>query len=286
MLPSEPLSVIITTYNRSDALLAVLVALAAQTDRNFDVVVADDGSTPAHREAVLRHPVAAQLSLAHVWHPDVGFTASKARNRGVGYASANYLVFLDGDCVPEVDFIAQHKRLAQTGCLVNGSRVLLSERLTQEVLQGRLLYGRSAMYWLRQRILGQTNKLTQLIRVPDIAARVQHRFLWRGIRSCNMGVWRADFERVLGFDESFSGWGHEDADLVLRLYHAGVQRKNGFCATEVYHLWHAERSRDTESVNAHRVRQRMQDGTMLAQIGYSRQRLADDAVVTRINRPG
>jgi predicted glycosyltransferase involved in capsule biosynthesis len=110
---------------------------------------------------------------------------------------------------------------------------------------------------------------------------VKRAFSWKGIRSCNMGVWRADFARVDGFDESFVGWGHEDADLVLRLHHAGVLRKNGFCATEVFHLWHREASRNQESQNAQLVRQRVKTGESRAALGYSQQRLNDDVVITR-----
>ena len=118
-------SVVITTYNRSDALLAVLTGLARQTDTNFEVLVADDGSRIEHQAAVLTAPVAKFLCLKHIWHPDVGFTASRIRNRGVAASSGDYIIFLDGDCVPEVDFIEQHRRLAAPGYFVNGSRVLL-----------------------------------------------------------------------------------------------------------------------------------------------------------------
>ena len=83
-----------------------------------------------------------------------------------------------------------------------------------------------------------------------------------------MGVWRGDFEAVNGFDESFVGWGHEDADFVLRLHNHGVARKNGFCATEVFHLWHPESSRVQESANAGRVRQRQQTLQTQAERGY------------------
>ena len=120
---SQSVSVVITTYNRSDALLAVLDALTRQSDANFDVVVADDGSTGVHQHAIHNSQAAKALRVTHVWHPDVGFTASRVRNRGVKAAHGEYVIFLDGDCVPERDFIAQHKRLAQTGCFVNGSRV-------------------------------------------------------------------------------------------------------------------------------------------------------------------
>lgn len=283
MNSSDLLSVVITTYNRSDALLAVLEGLAHQTDRHFEVVVADDGSREAHRRAVLESAVARALRVTHVWHPDIGFTASRVRNRGVAAAAGRYIVFLDGDCVPEVDFVARHKWLAAPGLFVNGSRVLLSPALTQRVVSGHeQIYGRARAYWFAQRLRGHASKLTGLLRLPDWSGRIERLFSWKGIRSCNMGVWRSDFERVDGFDESFVGWGHEDADFVLRLHHSGVARKNGFCATEVFHLWHKEAARDHESQNARTVRERARSDVVRATLGYSQNRVDDDAVITRL----
>lgn len=283
-MPASPLiSVVITTYNRSDALLAVLRGLAAQTDRNFEVVVADDGSRAEHQQAVLQAAVSKTLRLTHVWHPDMGFTASRVRNRGVAAARGDYVVLMDGDCVPEVDFIAQHRRLAQAGHFVNGSRVLLSPELTEQVVQDRTsIVGRSAGYWLGQRLQGGASKLTHLLRLPDGDYRCHAQFSWKGIRSCNMGVWRTDYERVNGFDESFVGWGHEDADFVLRLHHAGVVRKNGFCATEVFHLWHREAARTQESQNARTVRERALTTITQPTLGFSQPRIDDDAVITTL----
>jgi len=287
---SEPVSVVITTYNRSDALLAVLHGLSMQTDRNFEVIVADDGSRSEHRRAIAESSIARELKATCIWHPDVGFTASRVRNRGVTAASHRYIVFLDGDCVPEVDFIARHKALAEGGFFVNGSRVLLSPELTREVVVqgtsgvGEQICGRGAAYWLQQRFQGRASKLTGLLRLPDGPWRVNRRFTWKGIRSCNMGVWKTDFARIDGFDESFVGWGHEDADFVLRLHHAGVARKNGFCATEVFHLWHREASRDQESRNAKVVTERSKTGVTQAALGYSQQRVNDDALITRLGK--
>ena len=283
MTAPATVSVVITTYNRSDALLAVLAGLARQTDREFEVVVADDGSREEHQRALRESALARELKVVHVWHPDVGFTASKVRNRGVAAARGDYIVFMDGDCVPEVDFIARHKQLAQPGHFVNGSRVLLSPALTQRVIAGQeQICGRSAGFWLIQRLRGHASKLTHLLRLPGNFLRVRRNFYWKGIRSCNMGVWRSDFERVDGFDESFVGWGHEDADFVLRLHHAGVARKNGFCATEVFHLWHKEAARDQESLNARTVRERVHSGIVRAVSGYAQVRPNDDVVITRL----
>ena len=291
MLRDALISIVVTTYNRSDALLCVLSGLTRQTDRNFEVIVADDGSLPEHKRAVMSSAQAQQLHLTHVWHPDVGFTASKARNRGVAASKGAYIVFLDGDCVPDVDFISQHRYLAQSNCLVNGSRVLLSPTFTSEVLKVQstttqnaniALSGRPWTYWLQKRLHGDINKLTHLLRLPNGAYRLQSHFTWKGIRSCNMGLHRQDFERVDGFDESFEGWGHEDADFVLRLHHAGVQRKNGFCATEVYHLWHQEAQRNQESRNAQKVRDRMKSGQIASDRGYAQTMHQNDAVITKL----
>jgi GT2 family glycosyltransferase len=276
----ELISIVITTYNRSEALLSVLAALAAQDDQGFEVVLADDGSSSLHQDAIAAAASQFPVRLTHVWHPDVGFTASRVRNLGVAAAAGSYIVLLDGDCVPETDFVRRHRGLREQGCFVNGSRVMLSERLTQSVINGTTrVHGQSVAFWLGQRLRGDASKLTGLLRLPDFATRTQARFRWKGIRSCNMGVWRADYEAVNGFDESFVGWGHEDADFVLRLHNAGIQRKNGFCATEVYHLWHRQASRNAESRNAATVRERMRSAQVLPTIGYIESRAAEDVVI-------
>ena len=283
MNPIQPVSVVITTYNRSEALIAVLKALSRQTDRNFEVIVADDGSKQDHCDKLFEEHVTRDLGVVHVWHPDIGFTASRIRNRGVAAAQSEYIVLLDGDCVPERDFIARQKSLAQSGCVMNGSRVLLSPALTAMVVNEQLMVdGRSKLFWIQKRLLGHASKVTGLVRLPDFSARIESKFSWKGIRSCNMGVWKSDFEKVDGFDESFVGWGHEDADFVLRLHNAGIVRKNGFCATEVFHLWHRESSRNQESHNAKLVTERAKTQISKATLGYSQARVNDDVVITRL----
>ena len=283
MIPPILVSVVITTYNRSDALLAVLEGLSLQTDTDFEVVVADDGSKEEHVTALAQSPLARFLNVVHVWHPDIGFTASRIRNRGVSASRGNYIIFVDGDCVPETDFIARHKALAAPGCFLNGSRVLLSDRLTRQATQGgERLTGRSMAYWIKQRIMGNANKLSGPVRLPDWRGRMDRGVAWTRVRSCNMAVWRTDFERIDGFDESFVGWGHEDADFVLRLDHAGVLRKNGFFATEVFHLWHKEAVRTQASQNAATVYQRALTNITLPTLGYAQHRPNDDAVITRL----
>jgi GT2 family glycosyltransferase len=275
---------IVLTYNRPDALLAVLEGLSPQCDSRHEVVIVDDGSAPDTLAALRKNLPKFPCAVKHVWHPDTGFTASHSRNMGVASTQADYLVFLDGDCIPNPRFVEGHTVLREPGYFVNGNRVLLSERLTGRVLSQVVEINRAQWAeWLLCRINGDANKLTHLLHMPQLPFRNQSGFHWKRIRSCNFGVWRKDFVRVNGFDESFEGWGHEDADLVLRLHNAGLVRRNGFCATEVYHLWHRENSRINESANRERVTQRIGSGMVLADRGFAETSNTPDFLTTQLS---
>ncbi len=268
MQQASTISLIITTYNRPDALSAVVEACFAQDDRNFEIIIADDGSTNNTRETVAALQARSPVPMKHVWQEDIGFRAARARNLGTLAAQGEYIIFLDGDCVPQKDFIANHRRLAKRGYVVTGSRVLLSEGFTRRLLEQHLDIQRlGALEKLKLYLAGNANKFLQtMLTLPDLG-RESKRFTWRRIKSCNMAAWRSDLDLVNGFDESFTGWGHEDSDLVLRLFNAGVLRKSGAFATEVYHLWHREAKRDQESSNRKVVLQRAQAKTTQAVAG-------------------
>lgn len=277
------ISVIVTTYNRPDALAAVIRALLDQTDPNFEVIIADDGSGQPTRDTLAAFRDAPHASgmkrLVHAWQPDDGFRASAARNLGVHASKGEYLVFLDGDCVPRPDYIARHRLLAEKGFMVSGSRVLLSEPFTKEVLaSGAAIHKQGLAYWLRQRLSGNTNKFIPLLHFPNTGMRHYRTVKWNRIKSCNLAIWRDDYAAVDGFDESFVGWGHEDADVVLRLARHGIRRKGGAFSTEVFHLWHRENTRATESENRKRVEDRMKTGVTRADTGLSAHPKEEDRI--------
>lgn len=275
---------IVLTYNRPDALLQVLRGLASQCDEQCEVIIADDGSSLVSIETMRKGLPSFKCSVTHVWHPDAGFTISRARNLAAASSAADYLVFMDGDCIPNPSFVDAHAELSESGFVVNGSRVLLSELLTKKILANEVdIKAARWTEWLQWRWTGDSNKLIHLLQWSNMPFRKEKKFRWRKIHGCNLGVWSKDFLLVNGFDESFQGWGHEDADFVLRLYNAGVQRKNGFCATEVYHLWHKENSRSNEQSNRHLVTQRLHTGVIRALKGVDDALVADDVRVTRLN---
>ena len=238
------ISVIVITYNRPDALAAVLEGLLAQTDRDFEVVVADDGSTADTARRIAEYQAVARFALRHVWQEDRGFRAAAARNRALAACRGEYVAMLDGDCVPAADFVAAHRRLAEPGWFLSGNRVLLSRPFTEQALRERLpLHRWGAGRWLAARLAGRVNRLLPLLRLPDGGFRKRMPRRWEGVKTCNLSAWRSDLARVNGLDERYSGWGLEDSDLVVRLIRAGVGRKSARFAAPVFHLWHPEQDR-------------------------------------------
>ena len=264
------ISVVVTTYNREDALDAVLRSLAAQKDRNFEVLVADDGSSPATAALIAQWKPRIGLPLFHVWHEDRGFRAAEIRNRAILKSSGELVVFLDGDCLVRPNFVAVHRALAESGWFVTGNRVLLTPELTTTILNDRLEAEHwSFSRWLVERFEGGVNRLAPLIYLPLDRLRKMRPEKWQDARSCNLAVWRSDLDRVDGFDASFSGWGKEDSDLLVRLLHAGVRRKDGAFATGVVHLWHPDADRSQLSANQNKLDAMIGSGRLRAERGMS-----------------
>jgi glycosyltransferase involved in cell wall biosynthesis len=243
------ISVIVTTYNREDALDAALRSLAHQSDRNFEIVVADDGSRPETARIVESWKPRLAVPLKHIWHSHRGFRGGEIRNHGIRASAGEICIFLDGDCLAGADFVATHRRLYESGWFVTGNRILLSRELTESVLaQGVAAETWSFAALLRQRLRGGINRLLGPLRKLRPAS-------WEGAQTCNLAVARRDLERVDGFDCGYTGWGLEDSDLVVRLLHAGVRRKDGRFATGVLHLWHPQNDRAQLPANQARLDQ-------------------------------
>jgi len=263
-------AVIITTYNRPDALAAVLEGYLAQVRAPAEVLVADDGSTGETAQVVTGYAARAPFPLRHVWQEDLGFRAAAARNRALAAAQSDYILFTDGDCVPPADFVARHEDLAEPGCFLSGNRILLTEAFTRTVLDTHLpLHAWSLGRLLRARLQGDINRWLTLIRLPDTGWRRRAPERWRGVKTCNFSAWRADLLRVNGLDESYSGWGLEDSDLTIRLLHAGVKHKSARFAAPVFHLWHRENDRSRLEENQRTLEAVMAAGRIEARLGVA-----------------
>jgi glycosyltransferase involved in cell wall biosynthesis len=248
-------SVIVTTYNRPDALAAVLEGYRAQSDRDFEMIVADDGSTAETAAVINQARRGADFNIAHVWHEDKGFRAAAIRNRAVAHTNADCIIFSDGDCIPLPDFVARHRRMAEKGWFLSGNRILLSEGFSRRILQERLpVHAWGSGRWLGAKLRGEVNRWLPLLALPpDLALRKWPAGRWEGVMTCNLSVWRSDLLAVDGLDESYSGWGLEDSDLAIRLLRAGVRHKSARFAAPVLHLWHSQNDRGSLVENRRRL---------------------------------
>lgn len=226
---------IISTYNRADALDRVLQSVLQQTRLPHQIIIADDGST--EDTALLIQQYKQKLpNLLHVWHKDTGFRLAAIRNLALKSVNQPFVSMVDGDMVLHPDFINSIYRHAQKGWYYQGKRVLLDEKNTKTVLNNQDYKIRFFTPGIRNRF--NTLNLPYL---SSIISRKENSI--RGVKGCSMHFWTEDVIKVNGFNESFIGWGREDSEFVCRLLNAGIQRKNIALSAVAWHLYHPEASR-------------------------------------------
>jgi glycosyltransferase involved in cell wall biosynthesis len=200
------------------------------------------------------------IAIRHVYHEDKGFRAGAIRNRAAAVSQGDYLLFVDGDCVVFPNFISRHRQLAEIGYFVPGNRILLNQSYTTQVLEQQTpLQQASIGYFIAQRLQGHINRLLPLCYLPVNALRHLQPKRWQKAMTCNLGVWKDDFLAINGFDELFEGWGFEDSDMVIRLIHYGIKRKEGRFAAPALHLWHRQNDRTLHDSNYQRLMDRLAD---------------------------
>jgi glycosyltransferase involved in cell wall biosynthesis len=237
-LPS--LSIVVSTYEWPGALDAVLFGLSEQSDRDFDVVVADDGSGPATGAVVERWQTSFGSRLQHVRQADDGFRLARVKNLGVQATKGRLLISMDGDAVPRRGFVHAMRASALPGWFLGGKRLELSRELSDDVLTAHVPIHRwSLLRWSRERRrAGPLDTLTPRDRrrpgrdgLPDFVPHANR----YGVL---FGVFREDFVRANGFDMRYEGWGEEDVDLAFRLRRLGLRCGWAGPASTLLHLWH------------------------------------------------
>jgi len=239
-LPSSPkarpdTSVLVTTFRRPRHLALVLESIALQrgVPRDFEIVVADDGSGDETREVVARFATALDIPVRFTTQPHEGFRLARCRNNAARIARGDYFLFLDGDCILPRGHLAAHRARRRPGLALLGhcarlteetSRLLVPENLSVTNLAGLVTTAEGRALDRRHRRARWHN----LIRHPSKPR----------LTGGDFGLWRIDFERVNGFDERFVGWGQEDDDLGLRLRAAGVRLESVLDLTRSLHVWH------------------------------------------------
>ncbi len=241
-------SVVVAFYNKLRELELVLAGLERQSFRDFEVIVADDGSRPEVVAGVEALMARSPLRIRHLWQEDRGFRKNRILNRAIVAADSEYLIFIDGDCIPHRHFVAAHWQQRRAGEFLTARRANLSEafsaRLTPEaVRRGVLERLWGPLTW--DALRGRSERLEQAVYVPWRGLQAWINRKPRGLIGCNMSMWRADLEAIGGFDERYQAAGvGEDTDIEYRLKLAGRRLRSINNLAVQYHLYHRLLPRD------------------------------------------
>jgi len=229
-------ALIITTYNRPDALKLCLNSVANQVVFPNEIIVADDGSGKETKDVIENFAKSVQVPVKHVWQEDKGFRLAEVRNRAIIKSGSDYLIFIDGDIIIHPYFVYDHLKNKLEKTFISGSRVLLSEKETQKRIAQISLHINLAN--------GSKNKLNAIRSsiLSKVFSKIDSGIY--NVRGCNMSFWKKDLQAVNGFDSRYVGWGREDSDLVQRLLNRGTRKLKLKFAAVQYHLYHSDIDRN------------------------------------------
>jgi glycosyltransferase involved in cell wall biosynthesis len=242
---SKPVSLIIAFYNKIDLLKFVFAGLERQTFREFEVVIADDGSNPDIVKEITSMKSAFFFPIKQVWHEDKGWQKTKILNKAVMAAEGDYLIFIDGDCIPHPKFIQEHMENRAQNATISGRRILLTQKVSSELTLEKIRNGYLdrlvAFPLLVESVFHK--KDTQVENMLHIRNKLLRRiFIKEKVRDfwgCNFSVWKKDLLTVNGFDERYvhPGYG-EDCDLDHRLRRIGIFPMSKKHLITVFHVYH------------------------------------------------
>jgi glycosyltransferase involved in cell wall biosynthesis len=231
-----------------------------------EIIVGDDGSTEETKQTIDKFRENCTTRVVHVWQPDEGFKLSQIRNKSFAAASKEYVIQIDGDVILNKLFIEDHLSFAKKKVFIAGTRSLLTNLSTEQILEEKAIDGVAKRYELDKRYNAR--------RIP-IAAHLYFQ-LQKGIAQtkyvlgANMSFWRHDLLAVNGYNESYSGWGKEDNDLAIRLFNAGIQIHSLRFAAIIYHLKHNESSKEFHDRNLLLLNQAIQEKQVFTTNGLNK----------------
>ena len=248
------ISVIISTYNKPHFLEKVLTGYSFQTFNDFEIIIADDGSSNETKKIITEFKGLIPQKIYHVWHEDNGFRKCKILNNAILKSSNDYLVFSDGDCIPDSHFLETHSRLAQKGHFLSGGHFPITEKvsnlLTIGDIKSQICFSKKYLLKKGQPIGKNYFKLVKnqfLARFLDQLTPTKTTF-----NGNNSSAWRSDIIKAKGFDERME-YGGLDCELGYRLNNNGIKSLQVRNRTTVLHLYHTRPYKNKDAVKKNRL---------------------------------
>ena len=248
-------SVIISTYNSPKWLEKVLWGYSVQTHRDFEIVIADDGSARETADLIDRLRSATSLEIKHAWQEDKGFRKCRILNLATLKVETDYVIFTDGDCIPRRDFVAVHVAEARPGRFLSGGYHKLPMIVSEAIAKDDIVSGRCFdVRWLRANGMKSSRKKNLKLTAGPFAAGICNALT--PTRCCfkgsNGSAWLEDILGVNGHDERMP-WGGEDREFGARLVNAGIRPKHVRYNAVVIHLDHSRNYLDPEIARKNKV---------------------------------
>jgi glycosyltransferase involved in cell wall biosynthesis len=268
-------SIILATYNDASILEWSLAAFARQSFREFELILADDGSSDSYDATLRKWAPRFAHEIVHVRHERRDFRKTRIQNRAVSIAKAERLIFVDIDCLPDKNFVRNHLRFLKAGVALTGRRVHIRREILPpaEVVYERGL-GLGAAKLIAEWLKGRVRVIEHGLELPIFFESRNN-----GILGCNFSIMKTDFAAVNGFNEEFLGRGGEDTDIDLRLRRNGVRVRCLRNKLIEYHLMHQVRVGTFESDSA-RIQEAQDQGEIRARKGLAEVR-EDEFTVRR-----
>jgi glycosyltransferase involved in cell wall biosynthesis len=247
-MTDSPVSVIVSFYNRIDYLRLILAALEHQTFRTFEIVIADDGSTEEVVEEIKAVAENFPIPIRHVWHEDAGFRKTTILNKAVVESVGEYLIFMDGDCIPHHRFVEEHYSNRRTNVILAGRRANVSPKVARLLNVEKIRSGFIENGFQRRVVLdGLMGKSHHVIKGWYVKSAFLRKFLNRkitGVLGSNFSIHKKDLLAVNGFDERYHAPAvGEDTDLEMRLRWSGVEIQMIKNMAVQYHIDHPKLKR-------------------------------------------
>jgi glycosyltransferase involved in cell wall biosynthesis len=248
------ISVIISTYNKPKFLEKVLTGYTHQSFKDFEIIIADDGSGVETKNIIQKFNRLISQDIIHVWHKDDGFRKCKILNEAITKSANEYLVFSDGDCIPNRQFLATHNNLAKTGYFLSGGHFPINEKVSDSIkitdIESEHCFNKSFILKNGQPLGKNFFKLIKnsfLAKCLDQITPTRTTF-----NGNNSSAWRHDIILVNGFDERME-YGGLDCELGYRLNNNGIKSIQIRNRATVIHLYHTRPYKNEKAIKKNRL---------------------------------
>lgn len=246
-------SVIIAFYNKIDYLKLVLAGFRRQTVQDFEIIIADDGSSPDVVNELETLLNAQPFDTVHLWQEDKGFRKNRMLNKAILSAQSDYLLFIDGDCVPHSAFVEEHIKYKKENVCLTGRRVNLSEKITSQLTEKNVEKGfleNNFSKIIFDGLFGKSFDVEKGLYVTSYFMRNYFNKKKRGILGCNFSLHKNAMLAIHGFDERYEAPSiGEDSDIQFRLELLDYDIKSLNNIAVQYHLHHKLQPRPQENLD-------------------------------------